>query len=56
MPHFKLNKSKYRTSIRGPTLRKNIPTDTEKNPTKDQYLEKCDEKLLPLENNGQVNL
>ena len=30
MPNFKLNKSKYRISIRGPTLWKNIPTNTEK--------------------------
>ena len=29
IPPFKLNKSKYRISIRGPTLWKNIPTDTE---------------------------
>ena len=27
---FKLNKSKHQISIRGPTLWKNIPTDTEK--------------------------
>ena len=27
---FKLNKSKYRISIRGPTLWKNIPADREK--------------------------
>ena len=30
IPPFKLNKSKYRISIRGPTLWKNIPSDTEK--------------------------
>ena len=30
IPPFKLNKSKYRISIRGPNLWKNIPTDTEK--------------------------
>ena len=30
IPPFKLNKSKYRISIRGSTLWKNIPTDTEK--------------------------
>ena len=30
IPTFKLNKSKYRTSIRGPTLWKNIPADREK--------------------------
>ena len=30
IPPFKLNKSKQRISIRGPTLWKNIPTDTEK--------------------------
>ena len=35
---FKSNRSKYRISIRGPTLWKNIPTDTEKKATKDQYL------------------
>ena len=29
IPPFKLNKSKYRISIRGPTLWKNIPTDTQ---------------------------
>ena len=38
IPPFKLNKSKYRISIRGPTLWKNIPTNTEKKATKDQYL------------------
>ena len=35
---FKLNKSKYRISIRGPTLRKNIPHRYRKKATKDQYL------------------
>ena len=30
IPPFKLNKSKYQISIRGPTLWKNIPTDAEK--------------------------
>ena len=30
IPPFKLNKSKYRISIQGPTLWKNILTDTEK--------------------------
>ena len=30
IPPFKLSKSKYRISIRGPTLRKKIPTNSEK--------------------------
>ena len=30
IPPFKLRKSKYRISIRGPTLWKNIPTNSEK--------------------------
>ena len=30
IPPFKLNKCKYRISIRGPTLWKNIPTNFEK--------------------------
>ena len=30
IPPFKLSKSKYRISIRGPTLSKNIPTNSEK--------------------------
>ena len=30
IPPFKLSKSKYRISIRGPTLWKNIPTNSEK--------------------------
>ena len=55
IPLFKLNRSKYRIAIRGPTLWKNIPTDTEKKPTKDQYLNplmhnvpKCSDTLLNL--------
>ena len=30
IPPFKLNKSKYKISVRGPTLLKNIPNQTEK--------------------------
>ena len=30
VPPFKLSKSKYRISIRGPTLRESIPTNSEK--------------------------
>ena len=55
IPHFKLKKSKYRTSIRGPTLWKYISTDTEKN-NKRPISWKRDEKSFALENNGQVNL
>ena len=35
MPRFKLNESKYLISIRGPTLWKNIHTDTEKKQQKE---------------------
>ena len=38
IPPFKLNKSKYRISIRGPTLWKNIPTDTEKSNKRPMFL------------------
>ena len=51
IPTFKLHKSKYRISIRGPTWWKNVPTDTEK---KQQKTKICKtvmrNKLLALEN------
>ena len=51
IPPFKLNKSKYRISIRGPTLRKNIPTDTEKKQQKTNIFKTVmRNKLLALEN------
>ena len=50
-PLFKLNKSKYRISIRGPTLWKNIPTDTEKKQHKTNIFKTVmRNKLLALEN------
>ena len=51
IPPFKLNKSKYRISIRGPTLWKNIPTDTEKKQRKTNIFKTImKNKLLALEN------
>ena len=51
IPPFKLNKSKYRISIRGPTLWKNIPTDTEKKQQKTNIFKTVmRNKLLALEN------
>ena len=51
IPPFKLNKSKYRISIQGPTLRKNIPTDTEKKQQKTNIFKTVmRNKLLALEN------
>ena len=48
---FKLNKSKYRISIRGPTLWKNIPADTEKKQQKtNMFKTVMRNKLLALEN------
>ena len=50
IPPFKLNKSKYRISIRGPTLWKNIPTDTEKKQQKTNIFKTVmRNKLLALE-------
>ena len=47
----KLNKSKYRISIRGPTLWKNIPTDTEKKQQKTNIFKTIlKNKLFVLEN------
>ena len=37
IPPIKLNKCKYRISIWGPSLRKNIPTDTHKKPQKTKF-------------------
>ena len=51
IPPFKLNKSKYRISIRGSTLWKNIPTDTEKKHQKTNIFKTVvTNKLLALEN------
>ena len=51
IPPFKLNESKYRISIRGPTLRKNILTDTEKKQQKTNIFKTVmKNKLLALEN------
>ena len=48
---FKLNKSKFRISIRGPTLWKNISTDTEKKQQKTNIFKTVmKNKLLALEN------
>ena len=50
-PPFKLNKSKYCISIRGPTLSKNIPTDTEEKQQKTNISKTVmRNKLLALEN------
>ena len=51
IPPFKLNKSKYRISIQGPTLWKNILTDTEKKQQKTNIFKiVMRNKLLVLEN------
>ena len=51
IPHSKLNKSKYHISIRGPTLWKNIPIDTEKKQQKTNIFKTImRNKLLALEN------
>ena len=47
IPTFKLNKSKYRTSIRGPTLWKNIPADREKTNERYHMLHKFYRFLAP---------
>ena len=50
IPPSKLNKSKYRVSIRGQTLWKNIPTDTEKKQQKTNIFKTVmRNKLLALE-------
>ena len=51
IPPFKLNKSKYRISIRGPTLWNNIPTDTENKQQKtNTFKTVMRNKLYALEN------
>ena len=51
IPFFKLNKSIYQISIRGPTLWKNIPTDTGKKQQKANIFKTImKNKLLALEN------
>ena len=51
IPPFKLNKLKYRITIRGPTLWKNILTDTEKKQRKTNIFKTVmRNKLLALEN------
>ena len=51
MPPIKSNKSKYRISIRGPTLRKNVTTDIEKKQQKTNIFETVMQNKLPsLEN------
>ena len=51
IPPFRLNKSKYRISIRGSTLWKNIPVDTEKKQQKTNIFKTVmRNKLLALEN------
>ena len=48
---FKLSKSKYRTSIRGPTLWKNIPTNSEKmQESVTVFKNSVRKRLLELEN------
>ena len=50
-PPFKLNKYKFRISIRGSTLWKNIPTDKEKKQQKTNIFKNImKNKLLALEN------
>ena len=56
IPPFKLNKTKYRISIWGPTLWKNIPTDTEKiTKKKNIFKTVMKNKLLELENEVTYN-
>ena len=51
IPPFKSNESKYRISIRGPRLWKNIPTDIEKKQQKTNIFKTVmRNKLLALEN------
>ena len=51
IPPFKLSKSIYRISIRGPTLWKNIPTDFEKMQESVTVFKNCmRKKLLELQN------
>ena len=51
IPPFKLNKSIYRISIRGSTLWKNIPVDTEEKQQKTNIFKSVmKNKLLALEN------
>ena len=51
LPLLKLNKSKYRISIRGPTLWKNISTNTEKKQQKTNIFKTAmRNKLLAPEN------
>ena len=51
IPPFKSNKSKYRISIRGPTLWNNIPTDTENKQQKtNTFKTVMRNKLYALEN------
>ena len=50
IPSFKLNKSKYQTSIRGPTLWKNIPTDKEKKTKTNIFKAVIKNQFLGLEN------
>ena len=50
IPPFKFNKSKYWISIRGPTLSKNIPSDTEKQQKINIFKTVMRNKLLALEN------
>ena len=51
IPPFKLSKSKYRISIRHPTLRQNIPKDSEKMQGSVTVLKSSmKRKLLELEN------
>ena len=56
IPPFKLNKTKYRISIRGPTLWKHIPADTEKiTKKKNIFKTVMKNKLLELENEVTYN-
>ena len=51
IPPFKLSNSKYRISIRGPTLRKNIPTNSEKmQESATVFKNSMRKKLLELQN------
>ena len=51
IPPFKLSKSKYRISIRGPTLWKNIPTNSEKmQESVTVFKNSMRKKLLELQN------
>ena len=51
IPTFKLSKSKYRISIRGPTLWKNFPTNSEKmQASVTVFKNSMRKKLLELQN------